>query len=169
LKSETKRAVFMQDLNRIVEQTPMTIVAAIIHKARLVERYRAPANPYEIALLFCMERLYAFLQGQGTTGPTTHVLVECRGKKEDAELELEFRRIRDGANLRMRAMSCIELVFIDKKANSTGLQLADLTARPIGLRCLRPDQPNRAYDIIEPKLRRSPRGRIEGWGFKTFP
>jgi hypothetical protein len=97
------------------------------------------------------------------------VLVECRGKKEDAELELEFRRIRDGANLRMRAMSCIELVFIDKKANSTGLQLADLTARPIGLRCLRPDQPNRAYDIIEPKLRRSPRGRIEGWGFKTFP
>ena len=34
---------------------------------------------------------------------------------------------------------------------------------------MRPDQPNRAYDIIEPKLRRSPQGRVDGWGFKAFP
>jgi hypothetical protein len=28
----------------------------------------------------------------------THVQVECRGKAEDAKLELEFRRICDGKN-----------------------------------------------------------------------
>jgi hypothetical protein len=168
LKSERKRAVFMEDLNHIMAQTPMTIVAAIIHKSRLVQRYTQPANPYEIALLFCVERLFAFLRDNGAAEATTHVVVERRGKKEDVALELEFRGICDGANHWGR-LQCLDIVFVDKKANSTGLQLADLTARPIGLKCMRPHQANRAYEIIEPKLRRSPQGRVEGWGFKTFP
>lgn len=40
----------------------------------------------------------------------------------------------------------------DKKTNSCGLQFADLTARPIGLSVLRPNQPNRAFDILQNKL-----------------
>jgi hypothetical protein len=48
---------------------------------------------------------------------------------------------------------------MSKAANSTGLQLADLTARPIGLSALRPGQPNRAFDIIRSKL----------GGLKCFP
>lgn len=43
-------------------------------------------------------------------------------------------------------------LLADKRTNSIGLQLADLTARPIGLKYIRPDQKNRAYDIIAPKL-----------------
>ena len=43
-------------------------------------------------------------------------------------------------------------VFVKKAANATGLQLADLTARPIALNQLRPNQPNRAFDIIDPKV-----------------
>lgn len=57
----------------------------------------------------------------------------------------------------------------DKKCDSAGLQIADLVARPIGRRILDPTQPNRAYEIIEKKFRRSPRGKIEGWGLKVFP
>lgn len=168
LKSEAKRATFMTDLSNLVSAAPMTIIAAVIHKQRLMERYAHPANPYEIALLFCMERLYAHLRDQRATSETTHIVVECRGKKEDAALELEFRRIRDGAN-RWGRLACLELVFADKKANSAGLQLADLIARPVGLKVIRPDQLNRAYDIIEPKIRTSPSGRRSGYGFKVFP
>ncbi len=62
-----------------------------------------------------------------------------------------------------------ELVMVAKSANSTGLQLADLVARPVGIKVLRPDQPNRAYDIVQPKLRRSPAGEVRGWGLKIFP
>ena len=43
-------------------------------------------------------------------------------------------------------------LLANKKSNSSGLQLADLTARPIGLKYLRPGQENRAYDIIAPKI-----------------
>ena len=141
------------------------VVPAVL---RLRTRYMRPENPYAIALLFRVERLYAFLRDWAATDRTTHVIVECRGKKEDAALELEFRRIIGGAN-RWGAMNCLELVFTNKKANSPGLQLADLTARPIGLKVMRPDQANRAYDIIESKIRRSPQGRVQGWGFKVFP
>jgi hypothetical protein len=168
LKSEAKRTPFMVGLNDLVEQTPMTIVAAVVRKDALVLRYVRPSNPYEIALLFCMERLYAYLRDERALDGTTHVVFERRGKKEDAALELEFRRIRDGAN-QWGQLDCLDLVFADKKSNLAGLQLADLTARPIGLKVLRPAQGNRAYEIIERKLRRGPNGLMEDWGYKVFP
>ena len=31
------------------------------------------------------------------------------------------------------------------------------------------DQPNRAYDIVSGKFRRSPMGEIREWGLKVFP
>ena len=36
--------------------------------------------------------------------------------------------------------------FAEKSANVPGLQLADLCARPIGIKILRPDAKNRAFD-----------------------
>jgi hypothetical protein len=66
-------------------------------------------------------------------------------------------------------MPDFEIVFADKQVNSTGLQIADLIARPIGLKTLRPRQPNRAYDIIATKFRRSMSGKVDGWGLKVFP
>ncbi len=168
LKSRDKRDAFMDGLNRLIEQADFTIVAAAIHKERLTQRYAAPGNPYEMALTFCMERAHAFLRDRGQHMLTTHILVERRGKREDDELELAFRRIRDGANY-VGEMPGFEIIFADKKTNSAGLQLADLTARPIGRHVLDPAQPNRAWEIIEPKLRRSPAGVVRGWGLKVFP
>ena len=168
LKSRDKRDAFMDGLNRLIEQADFTIVAAAIHKERLTQRYAAPGNPYEMALTFCMERAHAFLRDRGQHMLTTHIVVERRGKREDDELELAFRRIRDGANY-VGEMPGFEIIFADKKTNSAGLQLADLTARPIGRHVLDPAQPNRAWEIIEPKLRRSPAGVVRGWGLKVFP
>ncbi len=168
LKSRDKRDAFMEGLNRLIEQADFTIVAAAIHKERLTQRYAAPGNPYEMALTFCMERAHAFLRDRGQHMLTTHIVVERRGKREDDELELAFRRIRDGANY-VGEMPGFEIIFADKKTNSAGLQLADLTARPIGRHVLDPAQPNRAWEIIEPKLRRSPTGAVRGWGLKVFP
>lgn len=43
--------------------------------------------------------------------------------------------------------------FASKNHNSTGLQLADLIARPIGMKTLKPEQSNRAYEIIKEKFK----------------
>ena len=59
--------------------------------------------------------------------------------------------------------------MIPKTSNSAGLQLADLVARPIGIKHIRPQQPNRAYDIIQAKLDRVGNDEPEGYGLITIP
>lgn len=45
-----------------------------------------------------------------------------------------------------------------------------LLSRPaIGRKVIDPAQANRAYEILEKKLRRSPAGKVRGWGLKVFP
>jgi len=151
------RERFLSDLNALIETTPMTLFASIINKQELLEKYSDPSNPYKIALRFCMERLHVMLTKQEEYGKSIHVIFESRGKREDNELALEFRRIAGNEGqwgYRHYNFSSFgfQPVFIPKFANSSGLQLADLTARPIGLSYLRPNQRNRAFDIIEPKL-----------------
>ncbi len=158
------RANFYERLNSLMADTPMSVVASVIDKAELKAKYIHPSNPYEIALLFCMERLLEQLLAKGQAGRMVHVLFESRGKQEDIDLELEFRRI--CANQRKWGWKQTDFTqirfepfFVKKAANATGLQLSDLTARPIALHYLRPYQPNRAYEIITPKLT----------GVKCFP
>lgn len=58
---------------------------------------------------------------------------------------------------------------ISKKANLPGLQLADLVARPIGVHYLHPEQHNRAWEMLLPKMRTSHDGKLEGYGLKIYP
>ena len=78
------------------------------------------------------------------------------------------RRVCDGDN-RSNCSYPLQLVIADKKANSEGLQLADLVARPLGLHVLRPGQPNRAWDVLHTKLFAGRRGIVQGNGLKVFP
>jgi len=154
--SELRRE-FYSRLNEIIEQAPVHLIASVIDKSQLTEKYANPYNPYEIALLFCMERVLTFLLGNGQADTRIPVLFESRGKREDDELELEFRRICDNrSNWGYKSPDFQKLTFehsfVDKKSNSSGLQLADLVARPLALRYLRPEQRNRAVEIIEKKL-----------------
>jgi hypothetical protein len=168
LLNENTRNEFFDRLNVFVADAPFTIIAAAINKQRHIDRYVDPQNPYEIALGFCMERLQYWLRENNQDDRLTHVLVEKRGMPEDTKLELEFRRIADGKN-RVGKMPNLDIRFMDKKHNSTGLQLADLVAYPIARHVIDPSQPNRAYELIEPKFRRGPRGKLEGYGLKIFP
>jgi hypothetical protein len=121
-----------------------------------------------LALGFGLERIYQLLNGAGQSDALTYIVCEARGAKEDVELELEFRRIRDGANYFNRPLP-FDLIIADKKTNSEGLQLADLTARPIGLTVLRPNQANRASQVLESKFYQSKSGSKLGMGLKVFP
>lgn len=157
LTDKSLREAFYADLNQVMADAPITIIASVIDKVRLKQRYPNPWNPYEIALKFCLERLLMFLRSMGQDGKRVHLVFECRGKSEDEQLELVFRRIVGGGEAWgwvQRDFSVMEFepIFAKKSVNSTGLQLADLTARPIAIKTLRPAQPNRAYDIIVTKL-----------------
>ena len=148
-----------------------TIIAAAIDDCLLIFKrgLEQPHDLYEIALRNCMERTYGFLKNRGERKRTTHIIIEGRGSKEDRQLTEAFRRIRHGENSPGQTLPGLDIVFADKKANLAGLQIADLTARPIGRHCINPEQSNRAWDAIEPKLLRSPQGDVDGWGLSILP
>ena len=126
-----QRAAFLEAIDAVVTAAPIKVFAAVIHKTQLAAKYKDPWSPYELALYFLMERLLPLLIWHGETGKTVHVVFECRGKKEDAELELAFRRIAaNQANWGWKTPDFGKIkwepLFVDKKSNSSGLQLADL-------------------------------------------
>jgi hypothetical protein len=164
---------FIQDLTEVIAASDFTLLSCIIDKRRLDLGDDEPQNPYHLALGFCAEALLAFLTERGQHEALTHIVFEKRGDREDKELELEFRRLCSGANPLQRRFP-FEIVLADKKVNSTGLQLADLVARPIGLAYLRPGQENRAFDVLKRKVFRSDAHKgigegFEGRGVTVFP
>ena len=141
---------FMNELTEIIEFSNFILISATIDKRKL-RKPNADDNAYHIALGLCLEALHDFLLEKGETKKKTHIVVECRGNKEDKELELEFRRICDGNN-RQGIKYPFEILSSDKKVMSSGLQLADLVARPIGLNMFRPEQENRAFEVLKKKF-----------------
>jgi uncharacterized protein DUF3800 len=167
LRDPQRKAAFLEDLTALIESTAMTVVASAIRKDRLVDHFEVPNNPYEIALDFGLKRVAEVLRRRKAIG-TISVVIECRGKREDDELELEFRRICNKASYR-RQQFTLEPRFVPKSANAPGLQIADLVARPIARYVMNPAQMNRAYSVIEKKLDRNPAGSVFGFGLKVFP
>jgi hypothetical protein len=164
---------FLNELTSIIEASNFILISCAIDKTLLQEKPGVPGNPYHLALGFCLETLYEFLQEKNQHESLTHVAFECRGKKEDNELELEFRRMCDGAN-RLGVRLPFEIIFANKQVNSTGLQLADLVARPVGMSVLRPEQENRAFEVLKRKFycsggRENVGNGFENWGLKIYP
>lgn len=170
LRDQARRSAFLADVSAVIASAPATVVAAAIKKEELKRSYSWPASPYDLALSFVLERMHLELtKSRGLTGGRTRAIVEARGAKEDADLELEFRRICDGGNY-CREQLQFDIEFVRKENNVAGLQLADLMARPIGRHVLNPGQPNAAFDVVKTKLRRQA-GRVSpiGYGLKVFP
>jgi hypothetical protein len=165
LMQRPRRERFLAELTTLMQDLPATIVAVVIDKHAFAAHHAEthPGGTYDYAMETGLNAVFQFLAGQGQSEFRTHIVVECRGRKEDKELELTFRRFCDITNAHSRPLP-FELVMVPKTANSAGLQLADLIARPIGLHHLRPEQPNRAFDIIQTKLHRNDAGKTEGVG-----
>jgi len=172
-RGKAQHQAFMNDLSKIIIDSNFILIGCVIDKQKLIQKNRQADNPYHLALNMCLESLYSFLEEKNQHEKITHVIVERRGKKEDNELELEFRRVCDGANWYNQKLP-FQIQFADKKTNSAGLQLADLVARPIGLHIIKPDQPNRAFDVLTQKFyckggRKALGKDYDGLGLKCFP
>ncbi len=172
-KSRAQTVKFIEELTEIIEYSNFILISCVIDKNSIRKQSDFESDPYHIALGLCLEELYDFLSEKDQQNLKTHIVVECRGKSEDKELELAFRRVCDGRN-RLKKPLPLEILFSDKKAMSSGLQLADLVARPIGLSVLRPTQSNRAFDVLKNKFyceggRNNLGQNYIGKGLKIYP
>lgn len=168
LRAGEVRGRFMARLDELIALPCFGIVATVIRKHEFRQRVGRDVSPYHVALEFGLERVFLQLQARGQVGRRVFVVFESRGKDEDRELELQFRRIMDST--RMRGMpQTLNFLCVSKQVNSPGLQVADLVARPIGLHDLRPGQPNRAWDVLQSKIVTSSQGEMDGYGMKVYP
>jgi len=168
LQIEETRLRFHERVSQLFARCDFQLIYSLIRKEQYAARYPDPVNPYELSMSFVLERAFLEINARGQGARTTHVIVEKRGPKEDAQLAVAFKRIVEGNNACRRALP-FELVMVSKSANSPGLQIADVAARPLGIKTLRPLQANRAYDVLRDKIRRDAAGEAQGWGVKVFP
>lgn len=154
LRDGERRVRFHEQLNAVIANAPFTIIAVTIDKRELLRGPVPSNNPYHIALEKGLGALHELLeQHGGCHGGRLHIVFERRGRREDNDLVREFQRACTGPEESGKGYP-FAIVLADKRGNSTGLQLADLVARPLGLHMLRPAQPNRAWDILKGKLHR---------------
>lgn len=149
-RSKAEKTNFLTKLTTIIESVNFILISCVVDKRRITKA-AVEEGVYNFALGHCLETLFEFLQEKGQHKLRTSIVFEARGKVEDRDLELAFRRICDGNNV-MKEKLPFGIVIADKKTNSTGLQFSDLMARPIGLSVLKPDQPNQAFEVLKPKF-----------------
>lgn len=146
-----QRERFLEDINVILRDARFSILPAVVDKRVLARNNYQVKNPYRVALDLGIRKLYLELERRTQLCRRTFVVFESRGRKEDAELRIEFANSIKESNLPLISAS-LQLLIADKKVNSSGLQLADMVARPIGNSTLRPTQHNRAMGIISRKI-----------------
>jgi len=174
LKGRGERVTFLEKLTTIIDESNFILASCVIEKNKIgIHERENHENPYHIALRYCLETLFDLVKEKGQENKETHVLVEMRGEKEDKELELEFLRICDGSN-KFNIDLPFKIKMVNKIANSAGLQLADLVARPIGRHVLKPEQSNRAFEVLKAKFyckggRQAVGKNYNDWGLKHFP
>lgn len=165
LFNEEKRRIFLNALHQTMQNIPFSIVAAAIDKRGLKNKESNPDNPYLLALEFCLDYAYCFLEKEKQLKHITHIVVESRGKAEDLDLETTFRKTSDRARL-MGEQYPLDIKFASKKTNSSGLQIADLVAHPIAKHVIKA-KPSRAFEVVQRKLWGYP--NYGGIGLKLYP
>jgi hypothetical protein len=154
--------------------------AVVVHRDEYVAQYGTgpldeslPDHAYLLALDVLMERVALALDSH-YDGARGQVIAESRGAKEDAQLQHEFARLHlDGTSYIapgwFRQQLCPGIRFLGKADNSTGLQLADLLARPAGEKVADPASTPPRWEIFREKLAPGVQTKNSPLGLKIVP
>lgn len=153
----------LAEMRRTFASLPLTIVTVVVHRDDYLQDFglgpvdsSLPAHIYWMALDFLMERVAMTLDLQ-FMGAAARVVAEARGPLQDTELQYEYARlliqgtsyIWDGW---FRRTFPPGVTFEPKTTNSTGLQLADLVARPVGDKVINKRKNPYLWDEIRVKM-----------------
>lgn len=169
LVDKTKREKFYLSLNKLISELKFTIIASTINKLYLKNHYVKPNNPYHLCFQFIIERTIMFL---GKSSDKIMMRIESRQEHNDrklAEVYEEFRNSNHNFFKQEEIQRKItDLSFNQKSQNVAGMQIADLTAYPIGKWVLDRTRENKAFEIIKEKLHKK-NGEFLNYGLKIFP
>ncbi len=167
-------------LPNIIRGLNFTAIVCIVHRPEYLKAIgnvalddSLPTHPYLMTLHFTAERVALALEHE-LGGAKARFVVESRGELEDAALQYEFARLfLDGTTyvsaswFRQKFLPGME--FKTKDDNSTGLQLADLCARPCADKIMHPTTTPDRWDAVRSKLCEGRHTEHSILGLKVIP
>lgn len=177
LRGERRKA-FMSELTALVDDAEFKCFCVVVDKPMVPEKYKV-FDPYHISLSRGFRQIETYLRvhAPDELGKDIHIIFEKRGKDDDAALSRAYQQIILQGSLinpmPIYQFSRFRLELMDKKSNSTGLQIADLTARPIGNHYLhasgqRLSTDQRSAEILLKKLHFCANGSCEVGRYDVF-
>jgi len=175
------REKVLQALRELLAQVEFAVVDVVVRRQEYVAQFgeaapdeSLPGHPYLMTLDFLIERVVMVLEEQ-FDGGRAKVIAESRGAKEDALLQHEFARLHlDGTSYIAPAWFRQQLhpgIHFEAKGGTyaTGLQLADLSARPVAEKvAARTSTPDR-WPEVSAKLCRGQQTKNSILGLKIMP
>lgn len=164
---------FYERLNQVMGESSFRIVAVGLDKSAYIKNFGLSGeDPYAFCLTqLMMDMVRCLSVGDGDS--KVQMMIERRGRKEDAKLVSHYNRIMDKGTGIMTAEEfknrVIDLDPRSKLDNIIGLQLADLCAYPLARHLLRPTEPYPSYGVIADKVFRADGVECHECGFQVFP
>jgi len=170
MKEGAFRETFYRELNDMLRGLDFKAVACVIRKNDHLARYGVAAlDPYMLSLDVLVERFCMDIGDRESGGV---IVAERRDPTLDRELDIAWLNLKVQGTRYVRANDIEKRVaglnLRAKGANIAGLQLADLMVTPIGRKVLG-KAVKEDYRVVEGKFRRSPSGRIDGYGLVVLP
>lgn len=173
---------FNGDLLDLLRNLDYVVITAVIDKLAHLQKYKVwQHDPYHYCLMVLVERFTQWLNARGVRGDA---MAESRGGREDERLKKSYTRIYVNGtdwvapDLVQARLTSSQLKVKAKANNIAGLQIADMVAHP-SFRAVLARHEGRDLDatfggrigdiLVRAKYRRSPIGRIPGFGTKWLP
>ncbi len=175
-----QKALTRRALRECLRRLDFTVIACAVRRPEYLKEVgnqaldsSLPSHPYLMTLDFLAERVVMALDKQ-FGGARGRVVAESRGAMEDALLQYEFARLHlDGTSYIAEAWFRQQLhpgvQFCPKDDNSTGLQLADLIARPIAEKVINPAATPEFWPQVRIKLCQGQETKHSIVGLKIVP
>jgi len=168
------RDSFFKACNKLIKETNFLIISSIINKLDLFNKYGLSAtDPYHYSFDRIIERFVLFLE-QAPDEKKGIIFYESRRPDLDKKLEQRYKSIIENGTItisgyiNMKASRInsriINLIKLNKDSNIAGIQYSDLCATPISRKERGLNDNFIEYKIMENKFRRSPKGKVKGWG-----
>lgn len=182
-QDESNLASFCDDLHDYLLGLQHTVITVVIDKyAMLKKQHWIVKEPYHYCAEVLVEKFVQFLERSNSTGD---VWAESRKNKKNKALQRHFtaacqrgtRYVDDPARIQAR-LTTFDIEFREKKHNCTGLQIADVYAKPSMDRILKlriqgyqvsPFSDRFGQLLVDRKYDRSPTGWLSGYGMKFLP
>ena len=162
---------FYERVNEVLSrQGVYVIVCCSVQKEACIAKHGIEADIYGTALKYVIQRSIFCVDDINPNGGKIDVIVERRGKREDAALLNYYNGLRFTGMHYVTPKRLAEHMghfgFSKKSENVFGLQVADLIAYPISRHVLNPDKFNPSFEVIAPNIYQS-NGKL--LGLKIFP